>query len=56
MKLVYEIKEVRQNIICRWYNLEGDLAIKIFKCVIKEAQELIKKGDQVKVYLSAKGK
>lgn len=55
MKLVYEIKEVRKNIICRWYNLDSKMGLKIFKDVIEEAKKLIEKGEDVKIYMIAKG-
>lgn len=55
MRLIYEIKEVRNNIICRWYNLDEQTGLKIFKQVITEATKLLKNGEDVKIYLTAKG-
>lgn len=55
MRLKYEIREVRENVICRWYNLDASLGLKIFKDVIKEANKLIAQGEHVKIYLTAKG-
>ena len=51
MKLVYEIKEVRDNVICRWYNLSASLCTKIFE----DVKRLEAQGKHVKIYLTAKG-
>ena len=55
MKLVYKIREVRDNVVCCWYNLDPSLGLKIFKDVMKEVNRLIAQGEHVKVYLTTKG-
>ena len=54
MKLIYEIREVRKNIICRWYNLDAKTATKFLKEIINESKKLIENGENVKIYMTAK--